>query len=285
MLALGRSDGSWPYRRGGAGLTETTCYALLACRAMQVSPPNEASSLAWLEARCLPNGGYSPQPSVQMANWVSSLASITLGAAGRTEFQRRAVEWLLTLQGNESAWLGQSVRSALGVKTPYPQNHAGWPWMEGTASWVAPTALALLALRQARESGRFPALHSALDNRIRQGSAMLLERRCADGGWNHGAPAALEVSATSYPETTGLAIVALGADAGDARQDLARVARAMMAQTRSATALSWLQLGLLVLNAEATPVDEAAMVCRTSVDLALRVLALAALDGNNIFRA
>jgi hypothetical protein len=144
--------------------------------------------------------------------------------------------------------------------------------------------LALLALRQARASGQFPALHAAIDERMREAAAMLLERRCSDGGWNHGAPAALEVSATSYPETTGMATLALGNDAGNIREGLVRIALEMLPRTRSAAALSWVQLGLLALESHPAPVEESTVACRTSLDFALRALALGALGGHNIFK-
>lgn len=284
LLALARDDGSWPYRRGGAGLTEATCFSLLACRALGTQAPKEDASFAWLEERCLTDGGCTPHASVAMANWVTALVSLACGAYGRTALQRRNLQWLIALKGNESAWLGRTVRNTLGVKTPYPQKHAGWPWMEDTASWVAPTALALLALRQARAGGQFPALYAAMDERIREAAAMLLERRCSDGGWNHGAPAALEVSATSYPETTGMATLALGRDASDSREGLVRVAETMLTRTRSAAALSWLQLGLMALDRTPAALDESAVACRTSLDFALRTLALGALGGNNILK-
>src|SRR5438094_482278 len=80
----------------------------------------------------------------------------------------------------------------------------GWPYRRGT-SWTEPTALALLALRKAARESQGDELQA----RIESGCAYLLAHRCSDGGWNHGSSRALGYESNSYPETTGIALLAL----------------------------------------------------------------------------
>jgi hypothetical protein len=115
------------------------------------------------------------------------------------------------------------------------------------------------------------------------GAAYLLAHACSDGGWNHGASSALGYGARSYPETTGVALLALrGKDAPVIRKAVMR-AWAQWPTCRASEAQSWLRLGLLAhgqlpLNAP-PPVSPP----RTIQNAALALLASAALAGRNAF--
>jgi hypothetical protein len=76
----------------------------------------------------------------------------------------------------------------------------GWPWVEGTFSWVEPTSYALLALK-----GTGDLAHP----RIREAERLLLDRECSDGGWNYGNRKARDTDLTSMVPTTALAAMAL----------------------------------------------------------------------------
>lgn len=75
----------------------------------------------------------------------------------------------------------------------------GWSWISGTAAWVQPTAFAMLSLRR---TGRAP-------ERVEQGVAMIVDRQCADGGWNYGNPEVLGAQLASHLDSTGWALLAL----------------------------------------------------------------------------
>ncbi len=284
LLSMRRSDGSFSYRPGGPGLAECTCYALLALKsAGHPANPAIAQSLDWLEALRREDGGFAPQPSVNTSNWVTGLISITMGVYGRTEPQQRSLEWLLGTTGAESAWLPRFLRGILGIETSYPQNHTGWPWAAGATAWVEPTVLGTLAMRRAQREDRFPSLRAQIDRRFGEARKMLLDRRCADGGWNYGAPVALEIDALSYPETTGMAILGLQGVPAKAISDSTALAQRMLAAKPHANATSWLQLGLSAAGEAADAGEEEAIQCRNCLDYALRVIALRAVDGANVF--
>jgi len=72
----------------------------------------------------------------------------------------------------------------------------------------------------------------------------LLARRCRDGGWNHGSSRALGYDSDSYPETTGLALLALhGLDDPQVTEGVAR-GEQHLAVCQSSEGVSWLRLGL-----------------------------------------
>ena len=280
LLASRNGDGSWPYRKG-IGLGESTCLALLALRAAGDEASGFAASVEWLETLRREDGGYAPQAAVGFSNWVTILASIVMLEYGREDASKRAVEWMLGQTGIEARWVSRLTRTVGNSPAPYPQRFHGWPWVGETNAWVSPTALAAVALLRAeRVMG-----DARIRERVEQAEGMLLDRRCADGGWNYGAPEVLEVKATSYPETTGMALVGLQTKAEESMPGAVALAQTMLAETRVASAASWLQLALSARGIAAATGEEGAIQCRNTHDLALRILALRALEGNNIFKA
>jgi hypothetical protein len=81
----------------------------------------------------------------------------------------------------------------------------GWPWHDGSFSWVEPTAVALLVLKRMRaELGAdFPG------ERVEQGELLLYDRECNAGGWNYGNRVVLGEELDPYPDVTALALLAL----------------------------------------------------------------------------
>lgn len=275
-------DGSWPYRLGSQdGLAEPTCYSLLAFRAAGEPAPREDTSLQWLESLKRKSGGFAPQQGVEIANWATSLVTLVFLHYQREESAQTGIDWLLGLTGMESGWLARQVRNVLNLSSQYPQNFHGWPWIANTVSWLIPTTLASLALQKANSMRP----HPKQEYRIEQSYSMIIERRCDDGGWNHGASAALGVPAPSYPETTGMALLCLQSVPSSAIPRADEVALSMLSETHIASTASWLQLGLQSRGIAVPIGEETAIQCRNTTDFALRVLARCALNGNNVFKA
>jgi len=82
---------------------------------------------------------------------------------------------------------------------------SGWNWTPGTASWVEPTAHALLLLRA------LPAemLPPAAAKRRQLAERMLFDRMCPGGGWNSGNPLVYGVASVPRPGPTAWALLAL----------------------------------------------------------------------------
>ena len=107
------------------------------------------------------------------------------------------------------AMLVDGVTCAKGIRIPEsPINRQddaiqGWAWIDGTFSWVEPTCWALLALKAAATI--FP----VVETRINEGERLLIDRCCADGGWNYGNSNMLGQTLRPYVSTTALALLAM----------------------------------------------------------------------------
>jgi squalene cyclase len=276
LLAWQNADGGWGYHRGGSA-TEPTTFALLALSVSGCGQTVAAKrAVQWLAASQRSDGGWSPRRNVDQSTWVTALPMI-LPKPMRAQLRvDRAKEWVLSLQGRESAWV-QRIRTYLqGVKEPLDTSQEGWPFYPDTAAWVAPTAFTILGLE------RFPSDDRA-QSRCRLGRAFLLSRMCSDGGWNHGSFRALGYDLGSYPETTGLALLALHNEKNTVLKRSLSEAEQQWLRLQSREAGCWLELGLLAHGQTAISNFENFRPPRSVMEIALTALAQAAANGNNIF--
>jgi hypothetical protein len=81
----------------------------------------------------------------------------------------------------------------------------GWNWTPGTASWVEPTAQALLFLRFLPVEMLSP----QTAKRRQLAERMLFDRMCPDGGWNSGNPLIYGVAGVPHVGPTAWALLAL----------------------------------------------------------------------------
>ena len=273
LLSAQNPDGGWGYFPGRKSWLEPTSYACLALHetpgAKSVLERAHRRIISWQRS----DGGWAPNEAVRHSTWVTALAITVLASARRTAeapFQR-GVEWLTGTVGAEAFWLNRlTVRLGLADHGRDP-SLTGWPWLEGTSSWVEPTAHALTALRTA--AGR-----TAVAGRIDVGTREIWSLRCADGGWNYGAPRALKIDLPSYPETTALALVGL---AGSSHEKLAAAvehARSLAARPQPPLASAWLSIALRLHGEE--PEREPAPPGPESDLLAASLHLLAQPDGN-----
>jgi hypothetical protein len=272
-------DGGWPYRPGGPSWTEPAAYALLALSADRSAGQTVERAVGWLRATQRPDGGWAPMPDVTHSTWVSAVV-VLLGPAmlGEASY-RRAVGWLLEQTGEETSFLTRLRTFLSGNQMPPEQQFPGWPWFPGASAWVTPTALSTLALAKAFR--REPS--ATLSRRLQMGASFLLRHACSDGGWNYGAPRALGFDARSYPETTGIALLALhGVDSSEVRKACS-LAKAQLAACQSSEGESWLRLGLLAHHELPSDVPPPARPPRTIQNAALALLASAATNGRNSF--
>jgi hypothetical protein len=239
LIAKQNPDGGWPYARG-ASWTEPTAYAVLALLAEGETRAVERG-IRWMRLAQRPDGGWPPQLGVDQSTWVSALAALLpserLGAAAHAG----AIQWLLGASGEDTTFTYRLRQWLLGNPTPPDQKFAGWPWAPGSAAWVGPTALAILALEKEWALRPSPSIRERIDS----GRRFLSSRACSDGGWNYGSTRALGYDLPAYPETTGMALLAMqGVRSGKIDRALGMAER-FLAECRSADAMSWLRLGLL----------------------------------------
>lgn len=269
LLSRQNRDGGWGYQ-GQVSWAEPTALALLALHA--VGTPNQvlARGVSFLRSLQRADGGCAPQPNVSESNWVTALCVLTQKRLGGQP-DSRSVEWLLRKAGVETDWLVRLRRVLMFQKAAYREDVPGWPWYPDAASWIQPTAITVLALQAAKPD----------EPRIAAGREFLLSRRCNDGGWNHGSSRALGYEADSYPETTGMTLLALH---GIQRERIAislEKAKQHLQTCRSSEAASWLRLGLSA-HAVKMPLPDVRPP-RSVMEMSLALLAEAAEAGRNEF--
>jgi hypothetical protein len=278
LLAAQNSDGGWGYKDGGSW-AEPSAYALLALTTETSAAESVGRGVRWLTGLQRPDGGWPPRLAVGQSTWVTALAVLALAGRLAPEALDRAAQWMLRQSGQESNFFHRLRLRLLGAEVGVDTGHEGWSWFPGTAAWVIPTSLTILALEKIGRRTPRP----RLQERLESGRRFLWSRMCGDGGWNHGSSQALGYQAGSYPETTGLALLALhGGKDPQLPRALAAADRHLRA-CRSAEGISWLRLGLLAHAAPvaARPFPEAQ--CRGVMDNALFLLAENAGAGRNVF--
>ena len=161
------------------------------------------------------SGAWSAIPNVDLPNAYHTALALLALRTHRTPAVRQAVdrafEFLSELRGRESHWLWQWKFRLFDRQVQFDPAKSGWPWVPGTVSWVAPTALAMLAFQAwNRQSPRVAA-----------GAEMLLDRACSHGGWNAGNSVVFGVELDPHPDFTAMAVLALR-DSAHGREAIVR---------------------------------------------------------------
>jgi hypothetical protein len=196
LIRLVRPGAGWPYRDAGAPAAEPTALASLALLAVDNdrAPALARDSARWLARMQRPDGAVGVNESLPAPTWPTSYAVLLWSATdGGAEPAERAVGWLLQARGET---FRKPESSPLGHDTSIP----GWSWVDGTHSWLEPTALAVLALRRAGRGGH---------ERVRLGLDLIRDRAIPEGGWNFGNNVVFGASLRPKPGPTALALLAL----------------------------------------------------------------------------
>lgn len=176
--------------------TEDSALALLALRHSGADPVP-------LLRRQHASGAWSALPSAEMPNAYQTALAILALRPYKTlavrQAANRAFEFLSEFRGRESHWLWQWKFRLFDRQVRFDPSKSGWPWVPGTVSWVAPTALAILAFRSWRVQSP----------RVAAGAEMLLDRACPSGGWNAGNSVVFGVELDPHPDFTAMAALAL----------------------------------------------------------------------------
>lgn len=277
LLDLQQADGGWPYSTN-CSWTEPTCYALLALRSTGGHDEAICRSAEWLVRRQRRDGGWSPAMAVEQSTHVTSLAVLALAdLTGYEETAERGVGWLLAQGGAESSFWARIARFATRTQSD-ATGHTGWPWFPGAAAWVIPTSLAILALAKYKGE-RF---RLEIEARVKDARSFLLSRRCPDAGWNHGGLFRAGERPSSYPETTGIALLALAGSGSAEIGPSIRCGERHAREPRSSEGDYWLRLGLRAhgVNAGAPTVKYRDW---TINQMALGMIAQSAIEGRNAF--
>ena len=162
--------------------------------------------------------------------WPTALAILALqNSASSHEAQNRAIRFLIETTGlhRPRQWFDAAGHDPL-LK--------GWPWIDGTHSWIEPTALNVLALKVTGH---------AQHERVLEAIRMILNRQLPHGGWNYGSTYVFGKEHLPMPESTGAALTGLAGMVG--QEKVARSLDYLQGEAdrlRTPISLGWALLGL-----------------------------------------
>jgi hypothetical protein len=268
LIEKRNGDGGWPYRQGTTW-TEPTAFALLAFEAAGYDGREVDEGREWLRRTQNKDGGWAAAPLTGESSWVTSLALLAIRDDDlASESGRNGLRWIVAQRSAEPNSLLRIYQWFAG-NSERLNREGGAPWVARTSSWVIPTCVTVLALRRALRLMPEPDYRRRFD----AARAFLIERRLPDGGWNHGGFFAHNEQVASYPETTGLALLALRELPDGIMESTLCKAESMAKEARSAEAHSWLRLGLAAQGRGNPPASNLPFRCWTTVDSALYLLA------------
>jgi hypothetical protein len=194
------------------------------------------------------DGGWPAFAGDQEASWTTALALCTLTAVNDVSRAReRALIWLLSERGKEAHWLWRWKLKTADRNVRFDPDK---PWGPGAGSWVIPTAVSVIAIKQFTVcSGS-----EASEKRIRLGVEMLLDRACVGGGWNSGNSIVYGVPLRPHVEATANALLALQDEPrGEIVQASVKWLESRAAHIEAVSSLSWC---ILALFAYQRPIEE-----------------------------
>ena len=183
------ADGGWGFHRGDQSRVEPTCWAARAL--LDSNKPQEPGNFGkvwyFLQSSQLSNGSWPASGGMTTGSWITSLACFVLQNDPKsTTHVKAGLKWLCEDFPRDSSLLRRFLQSLRAKSQIVSQNdsHRGWGWTPRTASWVEPTAFALMTLRDVAPQ-QLPANAS---QRRELAIALLYDRMCPGGGWNCGNP-------------------------------------------------------------------------------------------------
>jgi len=115
-----------------------------------------------------------------------------------------ALDWAIGNKGKEGNWFWR-YKFHFDQTVQFRPELYGWPWIEGACSWVIPTGLMMVALKQYVYCKPRPEATA----RLQLGAQMLLDRSCPGGGWNAGNSVVFGVPLVAHVESTAIALLGL----------------------------------------------------------------------------
>ena len=201
--------GGWSHCGGQLG-TEPTALALLALHSSSSASMVPRQELEPLVACQRPNGLWPAvgNGTAGVSLWASAMAVNTLMILGAApETFAGALDGLTSCRPLEASWLVRLKFRLSDRQVQFDPAKYGWAWVPETVSWVVPTSMALIALERAKREGLIRG--SELQNRLRLGAEMLLDRACPGGGWNAGNAVVYGVPLRPHIDATAIVLAAL----------------------------------------------------------------------------
>jgi hypothetical protein len=204
---LPRASG-WSHN-GAQIAAEPTALALLALRSSTWASIAKEQGFTALMSRRLSCGLWPAVEYSKGANfWTTAIAVNALMILdAEPETLASSVDALVHGQPLEASWLVRMKFRFADQHVRFDPTKYGWPWVPDTVSWVMPTSMTMITLERAKRQGL--ADGSEIDNRLRLGTEMLLDRACTGGGWNAGNAFVYGIPLRPQIDATAIALAAL----------------------------------------------------------------------------
>jgi hypothetical protein len=191
-----------------AGAARNLSASSIATEAHDLQSEGLRKGAGYLRSAQLPDGSWPACVEMRAGSWITSLTCSIL-AADRQSVKNvvAGLKWLCDDLPRDSGPFRRFLRSLRPKSHIVSQNdsYRGWGWTPKTASWVEPTAFALLALRDAPAEQ----LPRNASERRDLAVALLYDRMCPGGGWNCGNPRVYGVDGDALVLPTCWALLAL----------------------------------------------------------------------------
>ena len=208
LQAAQNQDGGWGFHPGFSSRVEATCWALLALIGLESSNERQQEGFRFLRSTQLPDGSWPSSAEQNVGCWATSLATWALLRDAQSQTAVSAgLRWICEDWPRGTNFLARVMRVLRRGNQATSQDDTlrGWGWTPNTASWVEPTAFALITLDQAPKE----LLPSGATRRFQYARALLYDRMCPGGGWNCGNPMVYGVPGDPLVEPTAWALLAL----------------------------------------------------------------------------
>lgn len=230
------------YLQNQAAATEPSVVAALAlsCHGMGEAA---APVLAYLAAAQQADGSVGVREKEPTPGWPTSLAVIAWQHFDALKHQSRIDKGLAWISGMHGKSLERSAE--MGHNTTLD----GWPWAEGTHSWLEPTAFHLLAYRAVNQTNH---------PRAKEAIKLLIDRQLPSGGCNYGNTVVLGQTLRPHVQPTGIAMLALAGESdpsGRLEKSLTWLTWSLSTRTTAAS-LAWALLGLSTHGREIANAEE-----------------------------
>jgi hypothetical protein len=198
LISTQNPDGGWGYAAQQSSAVEPTSAVLLALREDSSCAESCRRAIDWLRGAQHLDGGWGFSSRDDQSAWQTAWAVLALARTGQGgDLSNRGVKWLLDVPVLK---LSEDIMQASQKILTIDLSLRGWPWLPGQATWIEPTALAMLALESAQDAVVTPRIHEAL--------RYIQDRRCPGGGWNVGSPVMFNSALPARVHTTALVLLA-----------------------------------------------------------------------------
>lgn len=226
-------EGGFSSVQGGKFKPDATAFAVLALKSAGLeNDPIISASRSALVARQMPDGRVPQADFSPEAFWPTSLALLAWkGDSNSESAAAQAIDFLLNIESVTYPAAQNNARTA-----GHDYSIVGWPWVTGTFGWLVPTAYATMALK---------AYGRSREKRIVEARRFIIDRQLPSGGWNYGGTLVFDKELEPFPDTTGIALVALTdlCSNADVKKSISYL-EGCIDSIRSPHSLSWGILGL-----------------------------------------